>query len=1140
MFTRESGSQELAVNYKSSFGNPSAFLKAGARITILSVLSRQVKNQTAILRNKEHSNIVKVFPEIEPTLSDNQGNSLRDHSMSSTSVLPVQSDANSHMVNDEAIVVDGDNEENEGSMRIPNGISGPNKNNHDENDNGVPLKSPSRTEPAVSKDCNNVKAKYGRSCKNGKTPFDFMKERKLSEPVMSPRKRSGLTSSKLSRCSSSADLRDNEKPVLRELGGYKFFQKPSEVSTKTPNRKTSSYRTNENQTNEITELKNTIAEQKKNIANREKHVLQMEKKICLLESENSQCRKQIASSREKLDDCSGTVDYLRREKEQLESEKDRLNYTLLTYEHEIKELRAENVNLVTEYENTEKSRKIALGHLQEIERSNLSEESSTLRNSKKFTDQLSSLKECVQKLRLDREALKEDHGRLGILFEENLKMLLDHFGEMDKESDESLNHSEEMAGEDGEKQVISPVQDITEADDETKEVGEETELDEFRKRLKSNEKSIDQLANDIRDLENMKKDLLESRFAMIQEFQVGREVIDAEESNEESSEEIKLEDPAENGNTKPSNRVTKKIRKLERTLSMDHAVGKLDCIQKLCKKLEDCEQKIQDLETINDDLRAEHDDMEEEAKYLKYVLSYRGDIMKAQLEKQFEIKVEAMKEELRVANETSSGGDPDNRRTFQELSERNRMLEDEVQRLDEELKTLLQSLPAFQGDDEQRQNSVSEGNISQERDEEVVRGLEEKVVHLVEEKRILLMNMQTLTGHRRSRDLASTSSENDLAVPQDFLVLEKSLREIENENSKFLETFQCIRDVLKNDEDVEGSEEHRDSFKISKLKGEIERLSRERAESSRRSSAVEDGVQGEVFASFCARHEGRISELQNEVNRLHDEKKSLLSAIIRLQTDPNFTFSEDVTDDNVSVSCLESPVKDMMQAMQVDDEDGPGASEAISGHSEANGLVSTRLFRDEEVQVNINSQDVGGLLGYLERDLGRLRNALSQQCVVGYQLDAQTNEQSFPVDVGNLNKKIKDLGEHTNVLQEKLDESEEIRSDLHKAISIATDMASEERQKCVDMMQAKTALEKDLLKLGKENRDLRDGLETLSRVRKRRYSRGNSLSASPTSERPEDDGSECYLPRAKSHNYSESEFSDVDSPVPGRLLSPIE
>ena len=142
-------------------------------------------------------------------------------------------------------------------------------------------------------------------------------------------------------------------------------------------------------------------------------------------------------------------------------------------------------------------------------------------------------------------------------------------------------------------------------------------------------------------------------------------------------------------------------------------------------------------------------------------------------------------------------------------------------------------------------------------------------------------------------------------------------------------------------------------------------------------------------------------------------------------------------------------------------------------------------------------------------------------------LDPQNRPSPAP-DAEKLNKQMKELGEHTIVLQEKLDESEAIRSDLHRAISIATDMATEERQKCTDLMGTKTSLEKEMLKLAKENRDLRDGLETLSRVRKRR-----SLSrASLTREREEDDGCESYLPRAKSRNYSESEFSDVYSPIP--------
>ena len=151
-------------------------------------------------------------------------------------------------------------------------------------------------------------------------------------------------------------------------------------------------------------------------------------------------------------------------------------------------------------------------------------------------------------------------------------------------------------------------------------------------------------------------------------------------------------------------------------------------------------------------------------------------------------------------------------------------------------------------------------------------------------------------------------------------------------------------------------------------------------------------------------------------------------------------------------------------------------------------------------------------------------------------LDPQNRPSSAP-DAEKLNKKMKELGEHTTVLQEKLDESEAIRSDLHRAISIATDMATEERQKCADLMATKTSLEKDMLKLAKENRDLRDGLETLSRVRKRRSLSRASLSSE---KQEEDDGCESYLPRARSHNYSESEFSDVDSPIPERFPNAIE
>ena len=148
-----------------------------------------------------------------------------------------------------------------------------------------------------------------------------------------------------------------------------------------------------------------------------------------------------------------------------------------------------------------------------------------------------------------------------------------------------------------------------------------------------------------------------------------------------------------------------------------------------------------------------------------------------------------------------------------------------------------------------------------------------------------------------------------------------------------------------------------------------------------------------------------------------------------------------------------------------------------------------------------------------------------------YFLDLSTcPRQNSVQEVEQLGRELTDLGHHTHVLEEKLQESESIRCDLHRTISIATDMATEERQKCVELTRTKAALEKEMLKLAKENRDLREGLETLSRARKRRNPRAPR--ASPSSDTHEDhECREMYLPRAKARNFSESEFSDMDSPV---------
>ena len=323
--------------------------------------------------------------------------------------------------------------------------------------------------------------------------------------------------------------------------------KPNETIVSTSNRKPLyNGRVNENKTtSEVSSLKKTIAEQKENITSREKHLLQLEKKLSLLEHENSKNKKQILSFREKLKDCSGTVDYLRREKELLASERDRLSFTLLTTEHELKELRAQNINLVTEYESAEHSRRIAIGHLHEAER--VCQEShqdkqdpalkrameSSTTNSKKVIAQLNFiLKDAIQKLRNDGEALKNEHNRIGSFFAENFKILVDQVQGIEMHRNESLgNNLRTDPVPHSPHEVLpfekaAPDEDVFE--DPTTESEGVSELDVFKKKLNSNEKRIDDLANQIRELENCKKSLLETRFAMIQEFQAGqagREVV---------------------------------------------------------------------------------------------------------------------------------------------------------------------------------------------------------------------------------------------------------------------------------------------------------------------------------------------------------------------------------------------------------------------------------------------------------------------------------------------------------------------------------------------------------------------------------------------------------------------------------------
>lgn len=133
-------------------------------------------------------------------------------------------------------------------------------------------------------------------------------------------------------------------------------------------------------------------------------------------------------------------------------------------------------------------------------------------------------------------------------------------------------------------------------------------------------------------------------------------------------------------------------------------------------------------------------------------------------------------------------------------------------------------------------------------------------------------------------------------------------------------------------------------------------------------------------------------------------------------------------------------------------------------------------------------------------------------------------------EVVHLSKELQDLGQQNHVLEEKLHESEAIRCDLHRTIAIATDMATEERQKCEELTRTKAALEKEMLKLAKENRDLREGLETLSHARKRRTPRASRASL-PSDLHEDDECQVLYLPRVKAQNFSESDISDMDSPA---------
>lgn len=290
-------------------------------------------------------------------------------------------------------------------------------------------------------------------------------------------------------------------------------------------------------------------------------------------------------------------------------------------------------------------------------------------------------------------------------------------------------------------------------------------------------------------------------------------------------------------------------------------------------------------------------------------------------------------------------------------------------------------------------NSRNDADNSQNLSGEAVRCLEEKVTQLSEEKRVLLLSMQTLTSQWTSRE---NCSENESSFSQNVTVLERNLREVEQENACLCETLQRIHNVLEEEGKHENNNERED--KILKLKDEIQRLDGRVEASKFRSSTSEENKTN----AGCTRHEERISELEMEIYRLHEEKKSLLSSIVRLQTDPNFTLSDDandsdvinnsdVTDSNVTnddVTNIDGDVVDVVRSPSMKDVAvsagySDGASLGDDGFKTIHSPLVKKTSRDEEIQVNMSREGISGLLGYLQRDLDKLRTALDEEGIAG-------------------------------------------------------------------------------------------------------------------------------------------------------------
>lgn len=293
-------------------------------------------------------------------------------------------------------------------------------------------------------------------------------------------------------------------------------------------------------------------------------------------------------------------------------------------------------------------------------------------------------------------------------------------------------------------------------------------------------------------------------------------------------------------------------------------------------------------------------------------------------------------------------------------------------------------------------NSSKDADNSQKFGDNAVRNLEVKVTQLMEEKRVLLLSIQTLTNQLASRE---TGSENE----NTFL---GNVAALEQENTCLYQTLQRIRDVLEDERELENAAGQ--EGKILKLKDEIQRLDENLEISRCRSLTFQEGNPQANGPPACARHEERISELEMEVYRLHEEKKSLLSSIVRLQTDPNFTLSDDINDSDV-MSSSDAVGDDVTNGVEINnlgvinEAQRPAMKDTAVNTAGSDGttvgkddvtrmhcpLVKTASV-DEEVQVNISREGIYGLLGYLQRDLDKLRTAFDQEGIGGNKAEKES------------------------------------------------------------------------------------------------------------------------------------------------------